>query len=87
MNCPIVASLWIGDRLSYIEQLCLKSFVDHGHRTILYAYEDVPNVPAGVEVMDAALIYPRPDRVIHNETGSPSHTPTRFAMHFWKCRM
>ncbi len=72
MKRPIVASLWIGDRLSYIEQLCLKSFVDHGHRTILYSYDDVPNAPPGVEVLDAALIYPRTDRVINKDTGSPA---------------
>ena len=49
MSLPIVASLWIGGRLSFLEQVCLKSFVDHGHRTILYTYGAVAGVPDGVE--------------------------------------
>ena len=53
MSLPIVASLWIGGRLSFLEQVCLKSFVDHGHRTILYTYGAVAGVPDGVEVLDA----------------------------------
>ena len=82
MKRPIVASLWIGDRLSYIEQLCLKSFADHGHRTILYAYDDVENAPPGVEIVDASLIYPRSDRILHKETGSaaPHSYAFRYAL-------
>ena len=42
---PNIASLWIGGRLSWLEQLCLKSFADQGHRTTLYSrmqgYEQV----------------------------------------------
>jgi hypothetical protein len=55
-----VGTLWIGGRLSWMEQLCLKSFVDAGQRITLFSYEDIPNVPAGVirrdgrEVLDTA---------------------------------
>ncbi len=31
-----VAALWIGGPLSYLEQLCLKSFVDAGQHIRLY---------------------------------------------------
>jgi len=58
---PTIASLWIGGDLSFIEQVCLKSFSDHGHRTILYTYGGVSNCPAGVEQMDANLIFPNTD--------------------------
>lgn len=72
MHLPIVASLWIGGRLSYLERLCLTSFRDHGHRTILYAYGDVDGVPDGVEVLDANLIYPSTDYICHTRSGSPA---------------
>ncbi len=43
-----VGTLWIGGALSWLEQLCLKSFVDHGQKITLFSYEDIPNVPEGV---------------------------------------
>jgi hypothetical protein len=43
-----VGTLWIGGALSWMEQLCLKSFVDQGQKITLFAYEDIPNVPEGV---------------------------------------
>ena len=49
---PTVASLWIGGSLTWLEQLCLKSFVDHGHPTVLYTYGEVQGVPEGVVVKD-----------------------------------
>ena len=72
MPLPIVASLWIGGSLSYLEQLCLKSFVDHGHRTILYTYGAVTGVPDGVEVMDANTIFANENYIRHARTGSPA---------------
>ena len=72
MDLPIIASLWIGGNLSYIEQLCLKSFADHGHRTILYTYETVENCPDGVELFDANKIFPASDFIRHKSSGSPA---------------
>ncbi len=43
-----VGTLWIGGSLSWLEQLCLKSFVDQGQKITLFSYEDIPNVPKGV---------------------------------------
>ncbi|WP_151720404.1 glycosyltransferase family 32 protein [Gemmobacter serpentinus] len=43
-----VGTLWIGGALSWMEQLCLKSFVDKGQKITLFHYDDVPNVPEGV---------------------------------------
>lgn len=72
MTLPIVASLWIGGKLSFIEQVCLKSFADHGHRTILYTYGEVGGVPPGVEVLDANLIFPNQKFIRHKRSGSPA---------------
>lgn len=43
-----VGTLWIGGALSWLEQLCLKSFVDRGQKITLFSYHDIPNVPEGV---------------------------------------
>ncbi|SPH17392.1 hypothetical protein DEA8626_00910 [Defluviimonas aquaemixtae] len=51
-----VASLWIGPRLHYLNQLCLKSHVDQGHPTTLYVTDDVQDAPEGVEIRPAAEI-------------------------------
>lgn len=32
-SLPTIATLWIGSELSWLEQLCLRSFVDAGHET------------------------------------------------------
>ena len=51
-----VASLWIGDRLHYLNQLCLKSHLLHGHPVTLYCTDAVGNAPAGVVVRPASEI-------------------------------
>ncbi|MHA7828284.1 MAG: hypothetical protein ACX93P_12070 [Roseovarius sp.] len=67
-----VASLWIGDELSWMEQICLLSFMEHGHRTILYVYDDVKSVPEGVEIRDAREVMPTDQIIYHVNTGSPA---------------
>ena len=51
-----VASLWIGEKLHYLNQLCLMSHVQQGHKTILYCADTVTNVPDGIEVRPASEI-------------------------------
>jgi len=51
-------TLWIGDCLPPMARACLRSFLRHGHRTILHTYAPLEGVPAGVEVRDAARILP-----------------------------
>ncbi len=51
-----VASLWIGERLHYLNQLCLLSHVRQGHPTTLYCTDSVSNVPEGIEVRPASEI-------------------------------
>ncbi len=73
-----VAALWIGGRLSFLEELCLKSFVDAGQHMVLYTYEGVANVPDGVELRDGNDILPNPNVVRHGRTGSPAPFADRF---------
>jgi len=51
-----VASLWIGEKLHYLNQMCLKSHIVQGHPTTLYCTDSVKNAPAGVELRPASDI-------------------------------
>lgn len=76
-----IAALWIGGPLSFLEQLCLVSFVHAGHHVTLYTYEGVPNVPSGIEVADAAGILPQTGYLKHTRTGSPALHSDVFRYH------
>lgn len=54
----IIQSLWVGDRLSVMERLCIASFLYHGHPFHLYAYQPLEGVPGGTVLMDASEILP-----------------------------
>jgi hypothetical protein len=54
----VVQSLWIGERLSTMEQLAIRSFLQNGHEFHLYTYGAVRNVPGGTIVRDANEIMP-----------------------------
>ena len=77
----VVSSLWIGPPLSFLEHLCLKSFVDAGHPTKLYLYDEVWNIPDGVEIADANDILPTSEFVINAKTGSPGPQADKFRYH------
>lgn len=68
----LISALWIGGDLSFLEQLCLKSFLDAGHPVRLYAYEPIGNAPEGVEMADAATILPLTNFLRHERTSSPA---------------
>ncbi len=78
---PVISSLWIGDRLSYLEQLCLTSFLVHGHKVKLYAYDDIANVPKDVELADASSILPDQEVFYTKSRGSPAATADKFRYH------
>lgn len=69
---PEICALWIGGSLSYMEQLCLQSFLDHGHKVTLYTYEGVKRVQAGIDLADANDISPFRQELRHLRTGSPA---------------
>lgn len=77
---PVIASMWVGPALTWIEQVCLKSFLDHGHEVILYAYEPIANVPNGVTIADAAQILPGDQIIRHARTGSPAYHADKFRL-------
>jgi hypothetical protein len=67
-----LGSLWIGGNLSWLEQLCIKSFLDHGHEFTLYTYEGVTNAPEGTVIADANAVFPAQDFITHRASGSPA---------------
>lgn len=57
LRLPKIASMWIGDPLSYIELVVIQSFLDNGHDFTLYTLDDVGPVPKGVTIADPREIY------------------------------
>ena len=57
----VVQGLWIGERLSALERLCIRSFCAHGHEFHLYHYDDLQNVPRidKLRLINAEEILPR----------------------------
>jgi len=55
----IIQGLWVGGSLSVIEALSIKSFLFHGHKFHLYAYDPIENVPDGALIRDANDILPK----------------------------
>jgi Glycosyltransferase sugar-binding region containing DXD motif len=53
-----IQGLWVEGPLSAMELLSLRSFLAHGHPYHLYSYDEVPNLPAGVELRSAAEVLP-----------------------------
>lgn len=71
-------SFWYGPSLSPVETLCLKSFLDHGHRVQLFCYSVPVGVPEGVEIREASEIYPV-DRVFFYSRGEGKGSVAAFA--------
>ncbi|HJG03673.1 MAG TPA: hypothetical protein K8V99_03675 [Megamonas funiformis] len=56
MELEAIQMLWVGKKLSSIEQLSIRSFLANGHPVHLYVYEDVVGIPEGTTVLDANKI-------------------------------
>ena len=69
-NLPRIAMLWVEGRLSFLEQLCVKSFADAGHEVTLYHYGHVTGVPYGVDLIHGDEILARDEFITHGRTGS-----------------
>jgi len=86
----IVHTLWIGGRLSLMEQLTIKLLQSHGHQVHLWSYDKTEGVPDGTCLRDASRILPassifryqgKPLRLIPNGgIGSLSHWSDQFQL-------
>lgn len=57
--------MWIGDRLSLLENLSIMSFLTKGHEYHLYTYGDVQNVPQGTVILDGNTILPKEEIFVY----------------------
>lgn len=76
-----VGTLWIGGSLSWMEQLCLKSFVDQGQKITLFSYENIPNVPDGVIQRDGREILDTDDFIKYEKKDSFALFADYFRIH------
>lgn len=76
-----IAALWIGGNLSFLEQLCLKSFLDCGHHVRLYSYGPIGNAPEGIEMADANRVLGQGNFLRHARTDSPALHSDLFRYH------
>lgn len=77
----VVQSLWIGERLSAMEALAIRSFLSHGHPFHLYCYDHVDGVPAGTILKDGNEILPR-DEIFVYSTGFAAGSYAAFSNFF-----
>lgn len=80
LNRRPVASLWIGERLHYLNQLCLISHLRHGHPVTLYCTDTVENVPEGVTVRPASEIMEIPLDIVAETSASFLSNVFRYKM-------
>lgn len=73
MEREIINSLWVGNKLTPIGVLSVKSFLYYNHKYILWAYEDIPNLPSKAELRDAKEIVP--SEVYDRWFGPDANTP------------
>lgn len=59
MELPVIQSLWVGPRLSVMEQLSVRSFLHRGHPFHLYTLGHVDDVPTGTVVHSIADVLSR----------------------------
>ncbi|MCK0094482.1 hypothetical protein MWU60_02770 [Yoonia sp. F2084L] len=81
---PTIGALWIGGSLTWLEQLCLKSFIAHGHEVLLFTYGTVKNVPDGVKVCDGREIVDTEHFILHERTQSVALFSDLFRFHMIK---
>ncbi len=75
-----VASLWIGEKLHYLNQLCLKSHLRHGHPVTLYCTDTLRNAPEGVEIRPADEIMQIPQDIVSQTSASFLSNVFRYKM-------
>lgn len=70
-NLPTIGMLWLEGPLSFLEQMCLLSFVANGHRVVLFHYGEVENVPDGIELVSANEVHEPKQFIMNNQFKTP----------------
>lgn len=75
-----VNALWIGSRLSNLELLTIRSFMAHGHRFRLWAYDNIETpLPEGIILADAGRIIPKHQVFAYRNSNSFGHGKGSYA--------
>lgn len=80
MQPQLFSSFWYGQALTPYEVLCIKSFLNHGHKFRLYTYDEM-KVPAGTELCDANSVLPR-EEIFFYSSGPGAGSVAAFANKF-----
>ncbi|WP_066799744.1 glycosyltransferase [Moraxella oblonga] len=70
IQLPTIHALWIGKQLGKMPNACLSSFIKQGHQVILHCYDEINDIPNGVQIADGNLIIPQDKIIKHKQTGS-----------------
>ncbi|WP_298848843.1 ATP-grasp fold amidoligase family protein [uncultured Ruegeria sp.] len=70
--------------LSFLEQVCMLSFVECGHRVVLFHYGQVENVPSGIELVSANEIHEPDQFIMNNQFKTPVPQSDIFRLHLMK---
>lgn len=79
MTRPTLVSFWHGP-MSWLEALCIASFIRHSHRVEVFAFDRPENFPEGAIWRDAAEILPREQLVFYKGKGTPAVFSDRFRL-------
>lgn len=79
MSLPTIVSFWHGP-ISWLERLSIHSFLRHGHRVEIYAYEPLDGLPSGAVLEDATRILPRDQLTFYKGKGTPGVFSDRFRL-------
>lgn len=79
MKNRLFTMLWIGGDLNPLAVVSIKSFLAHGHRIQLFAYDKITNIPEGTIERDGS------DIVLYEEMKNWSHDPAKFSDYFRYC--
>ena len=80
----VANSLWVGDKLSPQHVMSINSFIQNGFQYNLYVYDEVKNIPSGVNVLDANDILPESE-IWYYKKGFNKGSPSGFA-NLWRCQ-
>lgn len=85
MTLPTLVSFWHGP-MSWLEALCVASFIRHGHRVEIFAFDKPEHFPRDAVWRDAAQILPREDLVFYKGKGTPAVFSDRFRLELLRRR-
>lgn len=83
-SLPTIGMLWMEGSLSFLEQMCMLSFVECGHRVVLFHYGQVDNVPDGIELVSANEIHEPKQFIVNNQFKTPVPQSDIFRLHLMK---